>query len=152
MIKTRLLEIWLAGRMLAWLLVLPLLKRLMPLPALVGLMWARPGTSRAFTPAEIDRMWRIGRWLAVRVWPRRAGTCLEQSLVLYRYLSARRASPELVIGVRRHDASVGAHAWVTLNGLAVGDSADALAEFTPLVSFGSGGVPSGTVTLAPHLL
>jgi hypothetical protein len=150
--KARISEYWLAGRMLGWLIVLPLLKRILPLPTLVGLMWSTRGSARAFTAAEIDRMSRIARWLAVHAWPRRAGTCLEESLVLYRYLSAHRASPELVIGIRRANQRVGAHAWVTLDGHPIGDSPDALAEFAPLVSFGSGGAPSATVTLAPDLL
>jgi hypothetical protein len=141
--SARLSEVWMAARMLGWLLVLPILKRVMPLPALVSLMWARHAAARASTPPEIDRVWRIARWVAVHAWPRRSGTCLEQSLVLYRFLSARRASPELVIGVRRHDERVGAHAWVMVNGAPVGDSAAALAGFAPVVSFGPSGVPSG---------
>jgi len=149
--RTRIADAWMAGRMLGWLVVLPILKRVMPLPSLVSLMWSRQASPKASTASEIDRMWRIARWLAVHAWPRRSGTCLEQSLILYRFLSARRASPELVIGVRRHNESVGAHAWVTVDGRPVGDSDAALAGFAPVVSFGPCGVPSGG-TVAPGLL
>jgi hypothetical protein len=148
----RLSEVWMAGRMLGWLVVLPVLKRMMPLPALASMMWSRRASRRMSTASDMDRMWRIARWLAVHAWPRNAGTCLEQSLILYRFLSARRASPELVIGVRRHNETVGAHAWVIVDGQPVGDSMAALAEFAPVVSFGRGGAPSTNTTLAPGLL
>ena len=150
--SARIAEVWMAGRMLGWLLVLPVLKRVMPLPSLVSLMWSRPWSSRASTGPEIERMWRIARWLAERAWPRRSGSCLEQSLILYRFLSARRASPELVIGVRRHNASVGAHAWVVVDGRPVGDTVLALSSFAPAVSFGAGGVAVGAGTVAAELL
>jgi hypothetical protein len=139
----RLAEVWMAGRMLGWLVVLPILKRVMPLPSLVSLMWSHPASHGVSSARDIDRMWRIARWLAVHAWPRRSGTCLEQSLILYRFLSARRASPELVIGVRRQDLSVGAHAWVTVNGEPVGDSVATLADFAPVMTFGPSGVLSG---------
>lgn len=149
--RARISEVWMAGRMLGWLLVLPILKRLLPLPSLVSLMWVRQRPRRVSTATEIERMWRIARWLALHAWPRRAGTCLEQSLILYRFLSARSESPELVIGVRRHNDSVGAHAWVTIGGRAIGDSDAALDGFAPVVSFGAFGLPSGG-TVAPELL
>jgi hypothetical protein len=131
-----------AGRMACWLLVLPLLKRIMPLPALVSMMRGRrpgpPGPAATWprlSLSEIERMSRITRWLARRVSPWRSGTCLEQSLVLYRFLSARSAPAELIIGVRRADERVGAHAWVTVDGRPVGESLSSVSEFAPVVTF-----------------
>lgn len=142
--RTRLSDVMLAARMLCWLVCLPVLKRIMPLRSLVVLMGATRRGDRPATEAEIERMSAIARWLAVHTWPRRSGTCLEQSLVLYRFLSARSIPPELVIGVRRHDERIGAHAWVTVNGRAVGHSAAALTEFSPILSFG----PHGSTQLS----
>lgn len=150
--RRRLSEIWLAGRMLGWLLALPLLKRVMPLESLVCLMWSNRASSAMSTRSDIERMSLIARWLARHAWPRRPGSCLEQSLVLYRFLSARRATPELIIGVRRHNESISAHAWVAVDGCPIGDSADTLSEFSPVVCFGSGGTPTTSGTLAHGLL
>lgn len=145
-------EVWIASRMLCWLVILPVLKRVLPLPSLVSLMWSQPVSPRVSTASENDRMWRIAHWLARHAWPRTSGTCLEQSLILYRFLSALHASPHLVIGVRRHNETMGAHAWVTVDGNPVGDSMVALADFAPVVCFGPGGAPSTSATLTPGLL
>ena len=139
--RRRLCEASLAARMLCWLIWLPLLKRVLPLRSLVALMARTRTRRRAATSAEIERMSAIARWLAIHTWPRRPGTCLEQSLVLYRFLSARSVPPELVIGVRRGDDRLAAHAWITVEGRAVGQSQASLADFSPILSFGPRGIP-----------
>ena len=45
-----------------------------------------------------------------------SATCLRQSLLVYWILRRRGLSPELKIGVRKHEGVVDAHAWVELAG------------------------------------
>src|SRR5579859_3220825 len=66
---------------------------------------------------------------AVSLFPGRA-RCLEQSLVLYYVLRRRGVPAELRLGVR--PLGFVAHAWVELDGRAVGESAEKLRELVPL--------------------
>jgi hypothetical protein len=43
---------------------------------------------------------------------RQPATCLERALVLQSWLAARGSAHDVVIGVRRADSGVAAHAWV----------------------------------------
>ena len=47
-------------------------------------------------------------------------TCLRQALLIHFLLRRRGFSPELKIGVRREQARLDAHAWVELQGMALG--------------------------------
>jgi hypothetical protein len=47
-------------------------------------------------------------------------TCLRQSLLIYWLLRRRGLAPELKIGVRKEQATFDAHAWVELQGVALG--------------------------------
>ena len=49
-------------------------------------------------------------------------TCLRQSMLVYGLLRRRGFAPELVLGVRKLDQSFDAHAWVELEGVALGQS------------------------------
>ena len=128
-------DAWLAVRMVGWRLVLPVLKRTLPLPRLARLMWA-PASSRARDPGREEQIATLARGLSGR---RRDGSrfdnCLERSLVAYRFLSRAGAEPELVVGVTR-DEPVRGHAWVRLDGEPVGDSVD---EFEEMTAFGRDG-------------
>jgi len=128
-------------RMIGWRLALPLLKRRLPLPRLVGLMWE--GDPAADLSAERCR--RIAELTTVvfRSDHRdRPGNCLDRSLVAYRYLSAEGAEPELLVGLRRGDGLLKGHAWVTVKGMPVEESPEPLEHFSRVVSFHGDGVPS----------
>src|SRR5688500_7961606 len=90
------LPIGVVVRMLPWALLLPVLKRLIPISRLVGLMARRPPwpVAQKDTP-EIAR----AAWLASRVqfW-RFPDNCLERSLVTYRFLGLSGLDPTLVLG------------------------------------------------------
>jgi hypothetical protein len=123
--------------MLGWRVVLPILKRVVPLGALVRLMW-----SDRRLPTGIDREAVIR--LAEVVYkpgspPGTRGNCLERSLVAYRYLARARAVPVLVVGFDRPGGGVRGHVWVLVEGQPVHDRAEFVARRTPLVSFGEGG-------------
>jgi hypothetical protein len=58
--------------------------------------------------------------------------CLHRALVLHRWLRREGLPSELRIGVRKVDGALLAHAWVELDGEAVGDQPAAVAAFAPL--------------------
>ncbi len=64
-----------------------------------------------------------GRRNAVRT------TCLRQALLLQWLLRRRGLAAELRIGVRKQDAALDAHAWVELDGVALGEPDLAHAKF-----------------------
>jgi hypothetical protein len=131
-------DAWLALRMLGWRLVLPVLKRALPLPRLVRLMWAGAGED-APPSGRLVRIAELARIVYRSEHHSRAGNCLERSLVLYRYLSAAGADPELLVGLRADGAAPRGHAWVTVNGVEVEEPPEALEGLARVVAFGDGG-------------
>ena len=106
---------------------------------------SRWATSRDARPAGrrpgVDERWqaaRYARWIGVaaRFHIVRA-RCLHRSLVLHRWLSREGLPSELRIGVRKETGQLRAHAWVDLDGQAVGESAQLLAAFVPLPNLDS---------------
>lgn len=131
-------ELVLAGRMVVWILALPLLKRVISLRRLAALMYLPPQNDRV--RLDEARLCQIAGGLTRRLLFMRRGVCLEQSLVAYRFLSANGSSPELIIGVGRNSGRVIAHAWVVLNGQPLWDTPATLSEFVPVVAFGPQGM------------
>lgn len=131
-------DAWLLTRMAGWAPVLPVLKRALPLPRLVGLMASRPrGRAR---DAELER--RIAR-IARLLYRGRTGTfrdnCLERSLVAYRFLGRAGAAPELRVGFRREEEGVRGHVWVLLDGQPVHETWNELAGYGEVTAFGPEG-------------
>ena len=122
----------LALRMLGWRLILRPLKRFVPLSRLVPLV-CRP---RAFEPRRPGREARVLS-LADRLCRGRLarGTCLERSLLSYRFLTEAGADPRLIIGVRREDDSYQWHAWVTRDGQPIHERVESLEAYIPVVVF-----------------
>jgi hypothetical protein len=126
-------EAFLAGRILGWLCILPVLKRKLPLARLVRLMWLPPRDGAR------DPTWEQRTIRAVaRLSRTSGGNCLERSLVLYRYLARANADPLLVVGMARPDEYLG-HVWVTMDGRPLLETAETLDSYTEVVSFGRGG-------------
>jgi Transglutaminase-like superfamily len=127
----------LALRMAGWALVLPLLKRVMPLRSLVKLMWLDGRVQRS-----ADREHAIAQFSArlTRLRPSFHGNCLERSLLAYRYLAEANAEPRLVIAVSAREDGVMGHAWVTVDDRPVHDWEADVGEFAPIVEFGTGGL------------
>jgi hypothetical protein len=130
-------DLLLIARLLVWALLVPMLKRLVPLPNLARLMWVdRPSG----TPNH-ERQKRIIRAARLVLRARPLGqdeNCLDRSLVLYRFLSMEMLDPRLVVGVRRGPDAVKGHAWVTVDGRPVVEPS--VAEYTPLAVIGPAGV------------
>lgn len=131
-------DLVLALRMLGWRLILRPLKRFVPLSRLVPLV-CRP---RAAEPRRLGREARVLS-LAERLCRGRLarGTCLERSLLSYRFLTEAGADAKLIIAVRRDDESFQWHAWVTRDGQPVHERAESLQAYIPVVVFdGQGSV------------
>jgi hypothetical protein len=128
---------WLLARMLAWRTVLPLLKRHVSLATLARVMWQDPRS-----PTRQDRADRIPElvervYRGLRAGPE--GSCLERSLLTYRFLSAAGAEPRLVIGIRGPGGSVVGHAWVVVDGEALFEPTAPTGEYASFFSFGRDG-------------
>ena len=62
--------------------------------------------------------------------------CLQRSLVMHWLLSRHGASPTLEVGVALRDGQLLSHAWVTVGGDPVGETALALAPFRTILRLG----------------
>jgi hypothetical protein len=134
-------DAWLAFRMAGWRLVLPVLKGRRPMTRLVQLMW-KGERARPVTPEREARIAELARIVYRSEHASRQGNCLERSLVLYRYLSAAGADPQLVVGLRSGGEAVRGHAWVTVRGEPVEEPPQSLEGLTRVVSFrGDGSQP-----------
>lgn len=125
----------LLARAIGWRLALPVLKYAVPLRTLARWMAAQPASawsaeSRQARLASVRQLLTHGGRLVI------SGNCLERSLVLYRFLGEAGASPTLVMGLNRDDATVGGHAWVELDGEPV--AAETVGQFVPVLTFGPG--------------
>jgi hypothetical protein len=121
--------------MLAWRLVLPLLKRALPLPRLARLAAGGPRRRLPFTPAQVVSV-------SHRLFSDRAAEssdCLERSLLTYRFLLRTGVPAELVCGLRRADGAVVGHAWVVVAGAPVDEPPEVLAGYATLVAFDASG-------------
>jgi len=121
-------------RMLAWRLVLPVLKRIIPLETLARGMRGRPPSRY-----EEARIVRLASWIYGSRPVTGADNCLERSLVLYRYLSQANSDARLVLGFRSGKHAVEGHAWVAVGDRSMAADTDERGAFAPLVSFGRDG-------------
>ena len=129
-------DLLLALRMLGWRLVIRPLKLFVPLSRLVPLM-SRP---RAGVSRRLEREAFVLRFAARLCRGRLArGTCLERSLLAYRFLTEAGADPKLIIAVRREDDSFLWHAWVTRDGQPIHERAESLQAYVPVVVFNGRG-------------
>lgn len=120
--------------MVSWRLVLPVLKRALPLDTLVRSMRGRLRARH-----EEEQVVRLTSWVYGSRPLTGADNCLERSLVLYRYLSAADTDARLVLGFRNSGQAVEGHAWVAIGERAMAADTDEGGAFAPLVSFGRDG-------------
>jgi len=131
---------WTATRVTAWAALIRLTKYALPLPRLVRLV-AAPARGGPRDWQREQRLVVYARWAARLVRPRDEGSCLERSLVLYRFLALANAEPSLVVGFRSHEDRVGGHVWVVVDGHVVGEPVAAIAGYQVAMRFGPGGLP-----------
>lgn len=128
-------EALLVGRLLAWRLTLPVLKRTVPIATLVRLMASPAGRSTRDTG-------RIVEFVDLIFTPRRnedPGNCLDRSLVLYRFLSRNEPGTHLVLGMRRGSSELEGHAWVIAGDRAFGHTPASGGGFEALATFAADG-------------
>jgi transglutaminase superfamily protein len=131
-------DAWLIIRMMTWALVLPVLKRLISLQRLAQLMWVAPKTNLR-NPIQEQKIATIVRWLYVFTFSTEK-TCLQRSLILYRFLSLNHANPQLMTGLRREPGkNWQGHAWVMVDGKEFGALLPDPGDFKPMLSFGAQG-------------
>jgi Transglutaminase-like superfamily len=124
--------------MAAWSLVVPLLKRVLPLKALARLMWTEGRRGRS--PRRERDIVRFSFVLARLRPPRFRSNCLERSLLAYRFLAQTDADPHLVIAVSTSESGLVGHAWVTVDDRPVHDSAADVSRFLSIAEFGARGL------------
>jgi len=106
-------DLWLLFRLAAWLVLEPILLRLLPLPRLLA--WHTP----ARPPVPSHQRDRIVLYAQILLSDRAnlfERTCLKRSLVLYRFLHDEHQSPRFCLGVRSHNGRLQGHSWVTFRG------------------------------------
>jgi transglutaminase superfamily protein len=123
--------------------LLPVLKRALPLRRLVPLMWT---TGKAERSHEQERRIIALSARITRLRPRLRSNCLERGLLTYRFLARAGADPHLVVGVTTFEGAIVGHAWVTLDGEPVHELREAVDGFARLIEFG----PQGEATEARH--
>jgi len=128
-------DIWLIIRMTGWALVLPVLKRLIPLNQLTKFMWSLPKT-KFRDPIQEKKIATIIRWLYIFAFSKEK-SCLQRSLILYRFLSLHHADPQMITGMRRGSGKDWkGHAWVVVDGKDFAELNPDVGDFKPLLSFG----------------
>lgn len=123
--------------MLPWALAMPVLKRVVPIPRLVGVMAA--GRRSVRDERREERVAKAAWWASRVQLVRFPENCLERSLVAYRFLGRAGADPTLVLGVAKEGGSVIGHAWILVDGAPVQDPAGRIEAYTPVMAFGPTG-------------
>lgn len=90
---------------------------------------ALPRGSRNSTDKIVDLACRFRR---ARAWVPIAPSCLQDSLALHQWLRRRRASADLVVGVKLNPFA--AHSWVQSDGMVLNDAPERVAAFTPILT------------------
>jgi hypothetical protein len=109
----------LAARMGAWIVVLSLLMKLMPLPRAMALVAPRRGArvaplDAALIQARLARL--LDSMLAADFWVF-TPTCWKRAPVLHRFLALRGIDTRVLFGVRREDSdTLSGHAWLEAGG------------------------------------
>jgi hypothetical protein len=109
----------LAARMCAWIVVLSLLVKVVPLPRALALL--APRRARRDTPADAAQVQaRLARLLdsvlAADLWVF-TPTCWKRAPVLHRYLALEGIPTRVLFGVRREGSdSLSGHAWLEAGG------------------------------------
>jgi hypothetical protein len=132
--------------MVLWSVLLPGLRRVVPIAGLARFMWTDPRgiQSDERQQAIVEFAGRV-----TRLRRGRNANCLERSLIAYRFLSGAGARPQLVLGVGRTDDRVVGHAWVTVGDEPVFETTEVLSDFAPIAVFGSRGTRLGAGSNGP---
>jgi len=126
--KTKMIEIRLLLEMTSLLMLLPLLKRTLSLPALIRFFDAKPTSEKL--PVDLDRLIQLTkRLLNIRV-GFLSPNCVKQSLILFHFLRKYGHPANIHFGISKNDAgNLHGHAWVSLTGKPFAEAGDPRGEF-----------------------
>jgi hypothetical protein len=128
-------DAWVLARMIGWSLVLPVLKRTLPLPRVVSLLRSNGHADRR-DPDRERRLAALSEWVFLARPRRSRDNCLDRALVTYRYLGGAGAEPTIVVGIAKGaDNAVAGHVWVTVDGEPVHDDPQTVESFVPVTAF-----------------
>jgi hypothetical protein len=133
-------EVWFALHVGIWLFLLPIFLRFRPLPELLKHFTQVRSQPKSRGPLEMDRAVRIvTRVCQMRVFrlPIFLRPCLRQALALYRTLTRMGYPVEIHFGIHKQGEDLQGHAWVTIQGKPVADTARS-ESFKPVYSYRSG--------------
>jgi hypothetical protein len=122
-------DAWLLARMLIWSYGLHALKHVVSFKTLLHI--ARPRGATSIDKVQSGRVESLLKYLSG------SGDCLERSLVAYRFMLRAGARPTLFLGFEHAPPRRSGHAWVTVEGEPLLESADALERFAPVAVFES---------------
>lgn len=105
---------WMSVRMAAWIALVSIVSRLVPLPT----MFRLAETRRRWAPSAVlpteEIAWRIDRVLHAGII--QDGSCWKRAAVLRRYLLLDGIDTEVVFGVRKENGVLVGHAWLERDG------------------------------------
>ena len=111
---------WLLLRMAAWVVILSLLIRVMPLPRIMRLMTprtSRPRRPSSDAPLVQTELARLLDLLLNRNFWVFTPTCWKRAPVLHRFLALHGIETRILFGVRREDTgTLSGHAWLEAGG------------------------------------
>ncbi len=136
-------EAWTVAGLAAVAVALPLLQRLLSLPALIGLLDSRrPRPAAATDPAAAVRL--VDGLLGVRLGPLRPG-CVRRSLLLFALLRRRGQPVTILYGLRPDTSRLEGHSWLELGGQAVGEVGDPRHTFRVTYAYPPAPPPHGAL-------
>jgi hypothetical protein len=109
---------WLFARITAWLLLLPLVFRLLSLSRLLRLLTPRRQTAFPEDPIAHTQLVCLYAMsvLNLRAKYRTRGACLPRSLILYRFARQAGLPAVFFLGLLQENGTPRGHSWVELNG------------------------------------
>jgi hypothetical protein len=130
----RLRELWLLMSSVGLLLALPVLQRVLSLPALVTLFGTRT-IPTMFPPLQPERLLFLIRGLLDQRIGMIRPNCMKQSLLLFHFLRQWGAPVTIHFGVAKRDETLEGHCWIELAGQPFGERADPQRAFTVAYAF-----------------
>lgn len=125
-------EIGLLLRIAGMLLAIPVLQRVLTLPALLHLLDARATSPPRVTPSRLLALVRGVCQLHMGVFRPK---CLTQSLVLWHCLRRWGCPVQVYFGVVKHGGTLAGHCWLELGGQPLAEPADPHQVFTVVYSY-----------------
>jgi hypothetical protein len=125
-------EIGLLLRIAGVLLALPVLQRVLALPALLHLLDARTACPPRVTPSRLLVLVRGVCQLYMSVF---RPNCLKQSLILWHCLRRWGYPVQIYFGVVKHGETLGGHCWLELDGQPLAEPADPHQVFTVVYAY-----------------